>query len=806
MENSTAAAMLSCMCLCLAAVGNTTYYLKNNYTSDKNVAFKDASYWVDADGQASGAEGDALDSAADYVMRKNLRQTRGADYAHFGGASLRIGGNGSSPYFLNYYNEGTSFDKLYLTSGYYTCNRGHNCVYNLDADICVDAAGDFNMTLSYTNSTLRITGTVAAEPSARLLLGVVSPSYKVTKQAQYGVGDDDSWNLFRFAADMSDFNGTLQLDRATDAYLEATPTMWHIGAHFESSQTIPGSIIVPSYDVLSVGESAALSVSSLTLSAGSMLKYAYSGSGFGSISATSSAAVTGSIAVVIVGSEGIFPADGGRVTLLTVPDGQETTFTAGDFKFTDATVGVYGPSPYLDVEVDDTAHTRSLVLVYQRWLPEEMVTLDVSDASTKECKASSAGSQASAMTNAAQWSDHALPTDSNKTYAVLPSGSPYGDTGKTLRTMPGMDTTLPGSLIIGKSCSLMLLGPNFTVGQLTLHDGAILAGANVSGTFNVMGPVDVPFGSVRLRRHAARELKVTGPLTGGAELVLEGWGSTGSASGIYSFTGDLSGFTGTVRVTEINSMTEPNYLPKGTNQTLRLNSALGETQLGGKLAEFNPKALTLERCGTLRLDAGNTLNITTNYNRGIYVNGAGRIFVQSAWHTLNVSTRLTVKGTLTKDGAGSLVLRGECVTEGEAPALEIVSNSVVVAGTDSINGLSVKMSKDTSLVRRIDFADATMTRYGIRNMATTPFVLPDGVDKLAIEMDATGQTAPADGIDVGIVTVSVDAAATVGAMLPELASPFSGMAASIVAIEDTDAHAVTFTLRLRPRGTKLYVR
>lgn len=97
--------MLPSLLLCLAAAGNTTYYLKDNYTGSGNVAFKDASYWVDADGQASGAAGDALDSTADYVMRKSLRQTRGTDYAHFGGASLRIGGNGSSPYFLHYYNE-----------------------------------------------------------------------------------------------------------------------------------------------------------------------------------------------------------------------------------------------------------------------------------------------------------------------------------------------------------------------------------------------------------------------------------------------------------------------------------------------------------------------------------------------------------------------------------------------------------------------------------------------------------------------------------------------------------------------------
>ena len=106
----------------------------------------------------------------------------------------------------------------------------------------------------------------------------------------------------------------------------------------------------------------------------------------------------------------------------------------------------------------------------------------------------------------------------------------------------------------------------------------------------------------------------------------------------------------------------------------------------------------------------------------------------------------------------------------------------------------------------MNFADETMTCYGIRNMAATPFVLPDGTDKLAIEMDFTGQTAPEEGIDVGIVTVSADAAAAVEAMLPDLPSPFGNMVASVVAIEDTDANAVTFVLRLKPRGTKIFMR
>ena len=96
-----------------------TYYLTNNGTADDSdtVAFKDASFWFDKDGNPSGEKGSSLDASADYVMVSALRQTRGQAYATFGGASLRIGENADKrPHFMQYYNEGTSFKKLYFTS------------------------------------------------------------------------------------------------------------------------------------------------------------------------------------------------------------------------------------------------------------------------------------------------------------------------------------------------------------------------------------------------------------------------------------------------------------------------------------------------------------------------------------------------------------------------------------------------------------------------------------------------------------------------------------------------------------------
>jgi hypothetical protein len=298
-------------------------------------------------------------------------------------------------------------------------------------------------------------------------------------------------------------------------------------------------------------------------------------------------------------------------------------------------------------------------------------------------------------------------------------------------------------------------------------------------------------------------------VTGIAELVLEGWNATGSPKGIYEFkNADMTGFKGTIRISEHPSMPVTDYRSdtKGTNQTLRISSTGGEIQLGGKLDTFNPKALTIERCGTLSLNAGNTLNITTNYNRGIYINGDGRIFVKDTWHKLNITTRLTVNGTLVKDGNGPLVLGGECVAEGENPMLDIWSSNVVVASAMAVDGLSVKIGKNAQFVLKVNPDDERLCNYGIMmDKAETPFVLDDGLTTVPFVIDCSGMERPEGALDIALVTVASEAADGVEAMLPAFPSPFPRMEANLVRRDNGDG-TVTFVLRLTPKGFVMVLR
>ena len=274
----------------LTLVANaTTYYLTSDGTAAvaKNAAFYDASFWLDANGYPSGDKGSPLDYTADYVMLSPLRQA--GSVTEFAGASLRIGENAvARPHFMQYYNE-TSFKKLYFTSGYYVGHKGNNNSYSLEADITVDSVpgNDFTMALSYTNSTFAIKGSVSSCADCCLVLGTTNPVYGVKKQTEYKVSFDDSWHKFMFEADLSGFRGTLKLGRTTQEPLEATPSKWQIKAVIPKSNTMPGSLVVPSYDVLSVATSATFTVGNLTMAAGSMLEFGTSRTGpLGTVSVT----------------------------------------------------------------------------------------------------------------------------------------------------------------------------------------------------------------------------------------------------------------------------------------------------------------------------------------------------------------------------------------------------------------------------------------------------------------------------------------------------------------------------------------
>ena len=801
-----------CASLLIAGVAckAETYYLITDGTAKESgtTAFKNAKFWLDAEGNPSGEDGSALDPNADYVMTATLRQNnKDNTYSVFGGASLRVGTTGSSTgvCMLQYYDKGTEFKKLYLTRGYYVANRGHNISYYLNADIVVDSplGSDFIMAVSYTNCALIINGSLSADATCGLVLQNKNPNYTEKKHTtDYHLNPDDVRDGFVLDADLSGFYGTMRLGRTTGLQLAASPSMWEIKAVIPRDVEMPGSMVVPSYDILSISNSATFKVGNLSLAGGSMLQYHLKEGQSGTIAVTDRLNISGKVGVNV--NPDMFAFVGGRYTLLSAPNTDENRFEASNFELMHPNWSV---PPSLFVEVDEATNTRKLVLTSNEWLSSQCVRLITSDYTKKDYKDTIPESNESALTNAAQWSNSQIP-NGNYDYAVLPGEASNWSKTYALRTLKsgGSDTFAGRSLTIGRNCILYVMTRYMTFDDLRLLDQSILACPN-TGSADIKGNIHAPCGSVRLRQYVRRSLNICAKVTGSAELVIEGWDSTGSATGWYDFSdADMTNFYGTIRITEHPSMRVPDYRPAGTNQTLFVSSYAGEVQLGGKLPEFNPKALTIERCGTLSLNAGNTLNITTNYNRGIYVNGNGRIAVQSAWHKLNITTRLTVNGTLAKDGGGSLVLGGECVPEGEAPTLDIWSNDVVVASAKAVNGLTVKIGENARLVLKANPEDELLCEYGMRlDRSETPFVLDDGLTKLPLAVDCSAMSRPKEAIDIALLTVASDAADNVESMLPVLNSPFPRMEANLVRRENDDG-TITFVLKLTLKGFVMVLR
>jgi len=483
-------------------------------------------------------------------------------------------------------------------------------------------------------------------------------------------------------------------------------------------------------------------------------------------------------------------------------------FCLDDFECTVTPANTYTPfEETLSVETNETAGTCSLVYSYC-FVPAGSVYLVTGDSSAKDNNKESHYS--SSLTNAAHWSDGRAP-ESGKDYVLrsVDGAARYlrslqrswtDDDGHTAR-----DYTFPGdSLSIMKGGTLTLCADKMRFNKLRLYDGAVILCANVSPPSSkyVSGNIEVVSGTVYLRDFVNHKLCLEGTVSGCGELRLDGVNPTGSPKGNYSFaSADMSAFKGRIRVSNNKSNARPDF--ETTNQFFHVTAS---EQLGGKLDVFDPAALTLERCGTLLAEA--SFSITTNNNRGITVSGSGRITVDGAARTLDVCTPLAVTGLLRKSGPGTLRL-GSALTAGETEGveniLELTEGKLRLAHAEALNGMTLAVSNDTSLVMELDPSDPARAAYGLRlEKSAVPFALAEGVDGLPLTFEAAG-AAPSDGnpFTHGILTVTNDAdvVASVRSMLPSVAGRvFRGYSQELVETEDAEAGTHTFALRFKKRG------
>lgn len=440
----------------------------------------------------------------------------------------------------------------------------------------------------------------------------------------------------------------------------------------------------------------------------------------------------------------------------------------------------------------------------------DSVNLTKSDSSGKEVKK---GYDDSCWTNAAQWSNLLVP-QSGFTYYVKRIGnseavhmrSPY--TNKN----DGDTYEFPGDAVyVDQDCSVTLPTHRVSFKKLVMHPGSLLispATASEATTPNLIldGDIQIPGAwaePVLLKVHCGRLLRIDGSISGDGILKMVGQDATSSSKGIYYFSANNTEFTGRMIVSENDKMTRPDYAK--TNQTLRVGK---ELNVGGKCPVFEPKALTLERCGTLSIyQVADTLELTADYNRGVYVNGRGRIQTSpdgSYGNSLRLATRLTLNGELRKEGAGTLTLAaaGEC----EGPSsVDLAEGSLALENARALDGADIVIGEGASVSLKLDVADAYCREYGCRLGTIT---LPAGATALPISLSVTAVPAELkrQAFSLGILTAPTETVNALRSRLTLPPKPVPGYRLVKTDVRDNGDGTSTYFADFEPNGLVLIFR
>ncbi len=236
------------------------------------------------------------------------------------------------------------------------------------------------------------------------------------------------------------------------------------------------------------------------------------------------------------------------------------------------------------------------------------------------------------------------------------------------------------------------------------------------------------------------------------------------------------------------------------------------------MAEFEPRAFTIMHMS--RLSVTNTASAVTlpAANRGVYVYDCGRFYVDESAE-LTVANPILLNGTMWKEGDGTLALGGAMTYEdaeggiSETPVL-VDSNKFVVAGgtilaanVDAFRGLETTISNNVTFGIRYDPNAAGLLRYGARNVAVdNPFKFAESAT-LALWVDGDGHDAPRGGTKVGLMTVKAAAAPALGERLRDAAKMRSWpLMRQVLVEEDNGDGTVTFSFKVSPNGTHIYLR
>ena len=780
--------------MAFAAIAET-WYVRSQITTQNSALLTDRSLWLDADNNPGSG---APDSDDDLIISVNGKvRFKGGEYL---GKSIRIGqGDISSAFDWD-----ASFTiilqpnstGLILENGICRFAR-QTTAYRIVGPVIVEtpASRPFSfMFANYANAKATLTGPVSGDPGTGILFGCcgwwANGKGEICKDSTtFALGDIDN------------YAGAVIVTSSYENVGASFGTCLEIG-----SPTNACHITVCRGCVLTTtNATAAARVGALTFLGGArlLLNGDTSARTVGCISATGLVSIAdGPLDVRL--TAGFKGTDALRVPILA--GSAESTFTAADFTL-DNVSGVSDGFPdllHLEVAVDEGTGLRTLYLA--TYNVEQLTNY------TDEGHPSESRSQGSSLTNALAWSDGRVP-HTNASYC----------TTRYLRTLnsPSASYAFPGGSLWLKGGQLRLTVAEFAVPILySTASSSISLTGDASRELVRLKADRMCFksGSMDLRAYLGQTLLLEGQLEGSASINMCGINTSSSApQATYELRGINTNFTGALTVKQAQNNQNITYAVK--HQTLVVNDG---RNLGGAMAAFNPRALTLAELAFLSVtNQVATVTLADGLNRGVYIGSRACLNVTYG-ATLDVEQPVLLGGKLWKDGGGTLVLGGAMkhevsdggdltdVPRAESNLVEVLAGTVKVRNADALAGAQVTVAAGACIV--VDHAgseSAELARCGIRNVAVdVPFVLGGGASRLPVALTVRDADVAPLAATNAVVTVRGGSVQGVRALLPpprEL-NPWPSLPSRYVYLPDVVSGGVTIALESKAYGAVLGIR
>ena len=774
-------ASVACFLCAMSAARAENWYCTKDDTTKKNHLFTNHLYWASSDGAAMAE----FDEADDYFVCcttyiQVAPKFRGGPL-HFG--SVADGKSASVWIYsgqINCENKGMVFEK-----GDITCSRdGVNSAHSLMGSVTVASpvSAPFRLGFRKPSATLHVKNAVVGDAGKALyvsgggMTGVACIFYDLSQYEGHVTVSNTTDNFdMKLMLRNSSFPGTLDITRNTVLQKDST-----------------------------VAAGTEMAISNLILRSNSRVVVAGSVGNHDSFTATGSLTAEPGVEIYINFAVPISPEEQ-RLVLLSAPEGK-ADFAKEDFVL-NASKSDWKHHYRLETVVEDGV--KSLVAVF-----EPLVQQTSSYPYEYEFKTDE-GYKASSMTNATKWSDGQVPHGGAHYFTKVNVRTPYlySSTG----IFPGKSLALienntPPTIPEG---ALRIFYRDYTVTNLIVNRGTVQFASFCKALH--CERITVIDKTLSFQTYLGNVVEIDSEIAGNGKIWFCGItrsAGTSSPSAHYVLRKPNPDYMGTVCVSQF--INEAGYINFASMfQTLRI--ADGRC-LGGRLSELNPAALTLANYSRLRTIAP-TVELEDGYNRGVYIQGCGRFFVDSAdgAEKLVCNWPITMNGAFYKEGDGRLELGGTVSFQGEDAIgdtpransnLFFVSKGTLVPRRHNCcDGMAMSFAKGTKLVVPVVPADADLMKYGLYNVKEGGSIsIAD--TQLAVDFDLSASAQPpAKEFTLGIVTVAAAAADDIRGKLKLGATTYKGYRrAKLDEVPDETLGAVTFVGRFEQDGLSVIVR